>query len=65
MSENNNQERSVSLSDLSNGAIPTATPVGMPNTNQAPLPKFNSDTAKDLNRREAVLPSPFQVPIRI
>ena len=63
MSENNNQERSVSLSDLSNGAIPTATPVGMPNTNQTPLPKFNSDTAKDLNRREAVLPSEDELPV--
>ena len=63
MSENNNQERSVYLSDLSNGAIPTATPVGMPNTNQTPLPKFNSDTAKDLNRREAVLPSEDELPV--
>jgi hypothetical protein len=45
MSEN------VTLSELANGAIPTATPVGMP-----VKPKLNTKNVKEANLAEAVLP---------
>lgn len=42
----------VTLSDLANGAIPTATPVGMPTK-----PKLNTENVKEVNVNEVVLPS--------
>ena len=45
MSEN------VTLSELANGAVPTATPVGMP-----VKPKLNTKNVKEANLAEAVLP---------
>lgn len=45
MSEN------VTLSELANGAVPTATPVGMP-----AKPKLNTKNVKEANLAEAVLP---------
>ena len=42
-------ENNVTLSDLSNGAIPTATPVGMPK-------KLDTKNVKEANLAEAVLP---------
>lgn len=42
-------ENNVTLSDLSNGAIPTATPVGMPK-------KLDTKNVKEANLTEAVLP---------
>lgn len=49
MSENNNNNN-VSLSDLANGAIPTATPVGMP-----VKPKLDKNTVRPANLAEAVV----------
>ena len=46
-----NNENNVSLSDLANGAIPTATPVGMPTK-----PKLNTSDVREANLSEAVLP---------
>lgn len=46
-----NNENNVSLSDLANGAIPTATPVGMP-----AKPKLNTSDVREANLSEAVLP---------
>ena len=46
-----NNENNVSLSDLANGAIPTATPVGMPTK-----PKLNTSNVREANLSEAVLP---------
>lgn len=53
MSENNNN---VTLSDLSNGAIPTATPVGMPK-------KLDKSNLRDVNLSEVVLPSEKDKPV--
>jgi hypothetical protein len=52
MSENN-----VTLSDLSNGATPVATPVGMP-----PKHKLDTKNVKEANLSEAVLPGKDQMP---
>ena len=52
MSENN-----VTLSDLSNGAAPVATPVGMP-----PKHKLDTKNVKEANLSEAVLPGKDQMP---
>lgn len=40
-------ETNVSLSDLANGAVPTATPVGMP-----VKPRLNAETAREVNINE-------------
>ena len=42
----------VTLSDLSNGAVPTATPVGMP-----VKPKLDTSSATEANIKEVVVPS--------
>ena len=50
----NNENKGVSLASLSEGAIPTASPV-MPKTATPmtpPLPRFNANEVKDVNRRE-------------
>ena len=52
----NNNENNVSLSDLANGAIPTATPVGMP-----VKPKLNTANVKEANISEVVRPSEPEV----
>ena len=60
MNENNNMNNdnnNVSLSSLSNGAIPTASPMGMP------LPKFNSNEVKDVNKRAVALPPESERPV--
>ena len=57
MNENNNMNNNVSLSSLSNGAIPTASPMGMP------LPKFKSDEVKDVNKRAVALPPESERPV--
>lgn len=51
MSENKN----VTLSDLANGAIPTANPVGMP--------KLDKNSIREANITEAVLPSTANAPV--
>ena len=53
MSENN-----VTLSDLSNGAVPTAAPVGMP-----PRPRLNTANVREANLKEVVLPSEADKPV--
>lgn len=55
MSENNNN---VTLSELANGAIPVATPVGMP-----VKPKLNTNNVVDANLSDAVLPSEKNKPV--
>lgn len=52
MSENKN----VTLSDLANGAVPTATPVGMPK-------KLDKSSIREANIAEAVLPSTANAPV--
>ena len=52
----NNNENNVSLSDLANGAIPTATPVGMP-----VKPKLNTANVREANMSEVVRPSEPEV----
>ena len=52
----NNNENNVSLSDLANGAIPTATPVGMP-----VKPKLNTANVREANISEVVRPSEPEV----
>lgn len=54
MPENNN----VSLSDLANGAKPTAAPVGMP-----VKPKLDTSNVKPVNLNEAVLPGESEKPV--
>jgi hypothetical protein len=53
MSENN-----VTLSDLSSGANPVATPVGMP-----PKPKLNVNNIKEVDLSEVALPGKDQMPV--
>ena len=52
----NNNENNVSLSDLANGAIPTATPVGMP-----VKPKLNTANVREANISEVARPSEPEV----
>lgn len=62
MNEMNNTPEtkgSSSLSDLSNGATPTATPVGMP----TPLPKFKVNQIREANIAEVAQPNESDLPV--